>query len=108
MIETEITNENQCILNPRLKYVFFSFRLSGLTLKGGGRLIFDPTATSVPTLVSGYVLVGNGGSLVMGSTIGQCRYEGWAEIVLTGEIEGVLSCSLAFSFLSVWVFLISF
>ena len=49
--------------------------------------VFDPTAESVPTLTSDHILISDGGKLSLGETASNCRYDGRAEIVLTGVVR---------------------
>ena len=57
-------------------------RLGGIVIRDGGRLVFDPEA-ELAKLVTNYVEIQSGGSLEIGSA--DCKFEGNAEILLTGE-----------------------
>ncbi len=52
-------------------------------IKDGGRLVFDPTTGEKIKLTSDYILVEDEGYFEIGST--DCRFDGEAEIFLTGE-----------------------
>ena len=59
-------------------------RLGGLVIKNGGRLIFDPEA-QLAKLVTNFVHLQSDGYMEIGSE--ECKFEGNAEIVLTGKFK---------------------
>ena len=59
-------------------------RLGGVVIKDGGRLVFDPNA-DLAKLVTNYVDIQNEGYLEIGSE--DCKFEGNAEILLTGKLR---------------------
>ncbi len=63
--------------------------LRSLEIRDGGRLVFDPTAHKAK-LISDYLLVGDEGYFEIGSS--DCRFDGNAEILLTGK--QMLKCFL--------------
>ena len=59
-------------------------RLNSVTIKDGGLLVFDPSA-DLAKLTTGSVLIENDGEMWIGSA--DCKFQGKAEILLTGNEE---------------------
>jgi len=58
-------------------------RLASVTIVSGGKLVFDPTVDRAK-LISDFVDIGNEGEMHIGST--DCKFDGQAEILLTGSM----------------------
>ena len=56
--------------------------LAGLVIRSGGSLVFS-SAAPLASLTAGFVYIGEGGALVIGSE--ECPFSGRAELVLTGR-----------------------
>ena len=79
--QVPIANERVVIEKPILLNTETA-SLGGVTLRNGGRLVFDPEVDQVK-LTSTFVLIEDGGRLEVGSAT--CSYDKRADIVLTGE-----------------------
>ena len=63
-------------------------RLHGVVIRDGGLLVFDPVPNLVK-LTTRYVDIQNNGAMEIGSE--DCKFEGNAEVLLTGKMNPVVS-----------------